>query len=344
MSTFNQPGFCPICKSTNRQPSNIMSSRNLNLGSGYLSSLCTESEREMIKAIKQFECLNCGVVYLDPWLDLGSLNQIFIKKKSDHMAGWAEYETYLTDQRQSSVAQRNNRILNAISPYLKPAEVVKYAELGCPFQGLLIQPTKSTKKLNLIFRFLVMSLKEFDRRQSFATRLYNCLHNLCIAILYFPYLIRLLKNRFQHSHHPSINLSFNPQKKFLLSVDSSFFWSKNCTRYGNSCSSHAATVLEAKVLPVDEFIEHVDLVGVFNILDHIDNPLHVLERLFEKTRFVIYVCHTVDRSGKQHKFAFTPKFYNWLQKKFPEKQFVDLAGDVYRGLKQDYDIFLIKDK
>jgi hypothetical protein len=159
--------------------------------------------------------LNCGVVYLDPWLDVGSLNQIFIEKKYDHMAGWAEYETFLTDPRQSNVAERNNRVLNAISSYIKPAEVVKYAELGCPFQGLLIQQTKSTKKLDLIFRFLAISLNESDNRQSFATRFYNCLHNACMAIVGLPYLIRLLKNSFWYSSKPPINFSFNPKKIFI---------------------------------------------------------------------------------------------------------------------------------
>jgi hypothetical protein len=98
------------------------------------------------------------------------------------------------------------------------------------------------------------------------------------------------------------------------------------------------------VLPYEEFTEHADLIGLFNIIDHVENPLVVLEGLLKKTKCIVYVCHTCERAGKQHKFAFTPKFYIWLQQKFPEKQFINLAVDVYEGRTQDYDIFLIKDK
>src|SRR5690606_26295716 len=99
-----------------------------------------------------------------------------------------------------------------------------------------------------------------------------------------------------------------PGTRVLLSNPSTLMWGYNCVAYGVNCQHMAVHTLGAEIVPLDAAAKNgmaLDLVGVFNSLDHMDFPVETLRKALTVARFVVVVTHTSAQAGKQHLFALT---------------------------------------
>ena len=333
---------CPVCGSVNRDADpGGMAAKKEDKGYHYIkygASKLGISVKDFVRTAKVYRCRECRTRYCDPWFAPEVASSIFTTGAPDHMAGWAEYETWLSGSRLTPVQKRNRRIAEIVESRL--GDVSTYAEYGCPFQGLLLHYTGiQNLPPDRISRMVSAMKKERDLRRPRVARWVMEAMQISRFIAFIYHWCRYMKESWISRLASSVGVN-PPKKMWLLTKDSSTFWSNNCVRYGNSCRYFAAKSFNVSVLPLEELTVKVDLVGLFNVLDHTSEPLEVLKALFLRARAVLVVTHTAEQAGKQHLYAFADDFYVWLQSSLGVTC-EDLTAEISGSDMQDYNCTLI---
>jgi hypothetical protein len=85
----------------------------------------------------------------------------------------------------------------------------------------------------------------------------------------------------------------------------------------------------------------IDLLGIFNILDHTDCPMTVIHNALRLARHVIITTHHAAVAGKQHLFAFHESFPRWLESSLSGVSVIDLTAEMRALGHSDYSYILI---
>ena len=103
-------------------------------------------------------------------------------------------------------------------------------------------------------------------------------------------------------------------KQYFINIDEKNFWkadkkiSDNCLKY----LSRRVKVLTKKNL------KQIDFVGIYNFLDHLENPLKFFNKEFKNVRFYGIICEDINLSKKidcQHFSSWNYKSLMFLSKK-----------------------------
>jgi len=73
-------------------------------------------------------------------------------------------------------------------------------------------------------------------------------------------------------------------------------------------------------IPLDYALKNkigFDLIGFFNTLDHLDDPLAALKRVLKLSKNIIVQIHPWKGAGPQHSFFLPDEFWNNLQNILP---------------------------
>lgn len=340
---------CPVCGGGERLPANDgIASRRRDTGRFYLEHAAARlgvTLDQALDAINVFQCQACKSYYCDPWLDPAVATQIFTVDAPDHLAGWANFEHWLSSPHPNTVEAANNHLYRIL---LKRIGGIKnYAEYACPFQGFLLlfgRLESSTKQRVTAFSQAIH--RSADVRWTNGQRIHHSLQKLAHRMAVTYHRLRALKNGESSYTECSVVL---PEKRQLLTEGSTKAWGNNCVRYGASCSFYASKMLRADVQPIHERLSQVeanpesmlDLVGVFNILDHTENPLRVIFNALKLAPHVIVVTHHAAVAGKQHLFAFHDSFPSWLEAKLVGANVIDLTSEMLASGYRDYAYILI---
>jgi hypothetical protein len=104
------------------------------------------------------------------------------------------------------------------------------------------------------------------------------------------------------------NVSFSP-------LSSTKFWGANCSLYGTSCITALNSTLDVPVTSLESLrrIEdrHFHTIGIFNSLDHQDNPLDLLRLFLRIAKVVICMSHRAPY-GIQHHIGLGEEFFQNL--------------------------------
>lgn len=336
--------ICPICKSEQRIQEDGMSPKKT-LGYHYLNPLAKTvglSVSELVKKIRVYRCLTCNTFYCSPWFSAEATSRLFNVLSPTHIAGWRFFEYWLRDKATPNGA-RDRRILEMLVTKFGVPET--YAEFGCPFQGLLplLEPLERTSPTRRISKFAEVIRPLRDVRLTRLTSLYNALHALILKIIYF---ITYIENRSKISSvEDYLDLNINNKKiaKILLTQETTLSWGGNCVRFGKSCRALAGSMYGMDIMPLSEFNcaenELIDIIGVFNTLDHTRNPIDVLDKLTSIGRAVVIVNHDSYDAGRQHGFAFSENLIHYLRERYRALKVIDLAGEL--GLKSSKELIIL---
>lgn len=355
--------FCPVCGGSEREASNGMSSRT---GFQYLRHAAAPlgvSVEDLVRRAKVYKCKSCGSFFCDPWLGPELASSLFCAGAPDHMVGWADFEHWLHRRRNLNIFQvRNQRLYAVLAGRL--GAVSSYAELGCPFQGFLLQlkgyETTPRERIRLFAKALN---REPDVRWTKIARIYNAALRWCGRLVVISFRIQTVlaslaahrkipdkqgKIAARQDNHEEVPVSSLPKSRYLLTQDSAMGWGSNCVRFGASCRYFAHTVLGADVIPIGETHQNgfpkLDLVGIFNSLDHTTAPLEVIRRSLELAKHVLIVTHHASHAGKQHLFAFGDNFSTWLNRVLEGISVEDLRREVDVEGHGDYSYILLSRK
>jgi hypothetical protein len=330
--------FCPICGGSNRVlDQSGMAFYKPDAGYHYIkhaANFLNVSVQQFISDIHVYRCLTCDTLYCDPWLSSEHASSIFTTGASDHIAGWGTFENWLS----SGYSSRGQLIIRKLHSFLihKIGHIATYAELGCPFQGLLLlykgEEMQPPHRISLFKRAIY---KTKDERWSRVTRLHYFLSNIANICAIYYLKIRLTKENFLRTKN-DIKILALPAIRFLITEDTCFGWGNNCVRYNGSCRYYAAKVLDVNVLPLAEAVERVssnttslfDLLGIFNSLDHMNFPILTIKNGLKIAKNIIVVTHHATHAGKQHRFAFGEKFPDWLRSNLGDVNVEDVTTSV----------------
>lgn len=344
---------CPVCGNTSRQESSegIASARG-DSGRHYLKFAADKLQmpiEQLLDTIKVFQCDECRTFYCDPWISSETASYIFTDGAPDHMAGWGNFEHWLSAPCPNAVGATNQRLYQLVEERI--GRLSAYAEYGCPFQGFLLlfrgMEVAPDQRIDLFSQAMKRSP---DIRWSTSPRVYLRAQRIAGALTIGYHRLRLKKEAMRARAAEAISPCYPlPEKRTLLTQETTKRWGNNCVRYGGSCNYYSSRILGAEVLPFDEKLSihtdgqpaEYDLIGIFNIIDHTNAPLEVLRSSLRLARHVVVVNHHASTAGKQHLFAFHHSFPNWLASTLKGVTVEDLSPFVGREVAGGYNFVLI---
>ena len=253
---------CPVCDQTTLIKEGIRETKLENVGhySGYLI-------KKGIKSIKYYKCDNCRWIIAHPMVEKCSLRELYEDIIPTHPHGKRNYEAFKASEINKTI-ERNRQIYKLLVE--KEISLRDYAEIGCPYQGLL----------SLLPKMILGSNK---------------------------------KN--------TITYLDETQKEF---------WGKNCKLESKLCK---ATLPEhIKNTSIKESMKagrEYDLIGIFNYIDHTEEPLLLLEKLRQISKRLLLVTHNPDTSGPQHRYMLDKDAIEYTFKDYKRLEFLKLEQEHY---------------
>lgn len=344
---------CPVCGSDSRhEASDGIASVRKDSGRHYLKFAAYKlglTIEQVLETIKVFQCGTCHSYYCDPWISGETASYIFTEGAPDHMAGWGNFEHWVSSPSPNSVEAANRRLYQLLES--KIGQITRYAEYGCPFQGfLLLFKGMEVSPERRIALFSQAMERSPDVRWTTSPRIFNGMQRLAGWLTVGYHRVRLIKEVGRNgmgqpfeSHHPL------PVKRALFTQETTKHWGNNCVRYGGSCSYYSSRILGADVLPFDEKLRlltdgaeaEFDLIGIFNMLDHTNAPTEVLRDSLRLARNVVIVNHHASTAGKQHLFAFHDSFPQWLASTLDGAKVEDISALLPQDSAKGYSHILI---
>lgn len=333
---------CPVCNNSKRNK--VSNSKAFSDGGRQYLRFIAEKEgisiQELSNNITIYQCEFCSSFWCDPWFNENSSSQIFTIGSPDHSASWSSFEQWLCkpEHKASLAPAKLYKILES-----RIGTISRYAEFGCPFNGFFLLFRGLEVDLNTrinIFADAIRPLK--DPRWSIMMRIDSMLTRFTRSITIGYFKLSLFKEKVKISDN-IIEKGALPKEKVFLTKESTRSWGNNCVRYGGSCKYFSSKVLGTEVIPLGKKLElanqnnHIkyDLIGIFNILDHTDQPLKIIRDCLSLAKNVLIVSHTHNTAGKQHLFAFDDSFPKFLSNFLNDEFLVSDLTETFYNDNQD---------
>lgn len=311
---------CPVCRASTDSGYERPEAFDRTSGHAYLKPLAStmgSDIAEIYESLKTFQCGVCGAVFFNPWFDQSARNLIFVQGHPVHNAGWRNLQERFEQGLNPSLQIEPRLLMEAVNA--RVGEVRTYAELGCPFQGLLLHMAHDDSIGSISQEMSVFtSMRSHDYRRFLPPlRLFMRLGGIASYGARQLSIVRRRRNklrgRWYEDAFPEETLGVS---RTFVPLQSSKFWGLNCSMFGDSCTALASRVLSASVVPYEQFSNSTvtyDLIGIFNVLDHQDDPLSLLRLCLSKCRAVVCLGHEAPISP-QHQYGLGRTFFEMLSK------------------------------
>jgi hypothetical protein len=240
------------------------------------------------------KCNDCNSFTFDRWFSQEAKEIMYNFQK--HRMGWHKFtNTIFTNNSQL--------LLNDAEMFLKISQEIgiirNYAELMCPFMGMY--PMFSYIRNRTI------------TNQKFFSTLYSSLVIFLLKIIKKKNLNREIENLINKVNLPEDNIFFQ--------IETCSGWNKHCSYLGYNCKEIIKKNSWVKIKSnnhANDLNKKIDLLYLYNTLDHLDNPLIVLENLTGKIKNIFIEFHNLS-GGAQHSYFLTPETMNFISKKLSFK-------------------------
>ena len=253
------------------------------------------------------ECNSCKSFTFDRWFKTTISKNIY--NESKHRMGWYKFFNTIYNYNSSIIKEDLDLFYNLSNELGK---VESYAELMCPFMGLLplYSMLKNENENEKLFPSKISRLKIFIYKILKKKKIDNNIYNL-------------LKNT--KLHYKNI---------FFLQLDlDNKGWDKNCNFGGCNCKEIINKFNWVKKIDIAEFnkiSDKIDILNLSNTLDHINKPMNTIVNLSSKFKNIYIDFHDHLTGGSQHSFFLTKKTINiledkikfFIKKKFSEQQYL----------------------
>lgn len=313
---------CPVCGSGVCSSFSIQG--HLPGSNRYTSALCEAlgiDESLLLARLKLFSCSNCKAEFYDPYLSVEARSILYNQAYPLHNRGWSIFDNYMGFKSDYSehLIQRD-KILKLLT---KAAPIVRYAEVICPMNGLfplLMEREKQSFKLPSMVetkkRIFLKKLDAFLARLIGSFGLFTGLHK---RICFYLRRRAVYKEVIFRDLHSSAN-NYQDIKKYLIDCPSSMVWKNHCNKWGFHCSAFSQYIIP---ISATSQIPDFDCIGLYNILDHVDQPLDVLRLLLGNSKLVFVDTHLA--AAAQHSFFLTSKFFENLPNLIPGLKIRDVS-------------------
>jgi len=320
ISVLELSSDCPVCRAPSDDAVNQPQAFDRTSGQAYLKPLADAVNldlEEIYNTIKSFLCQTCGAVFFNPWFNQSARNRIFIQGHPVHNVGWRTLQERFEQRLNPNLQIPPNQLLQAVQA--RVGEIKTYVELGCPFQGLMLHMADDDMVSSIGRDSSVFTSMRPQDYQRFLPplRLFMRVGGLGN---FLARRLSLVRNRRNYLRGRWYKDSFPEQTRQIsrtfVPLQSSKFWGLNCSMFGDSCTAIANRILGATVVPYPQFFSSsttYDLIGIFNVLDHQDEPINLLQMCLQKARAVVCLGHEAPISP-QHHYGLGRNFFESLNK------------------------------
>ena len=313
---------CPLCGSEKKSK---VIKNNRNIYSYFLSKILNLKENFILRNMQNYKCQKCKLIYKKKWLysktikkiykdyqpthpgGLNSLNKNFGKKKFIELINGLKQ---LHDKKKYDLYDRKKReivkILNSTNNNKN-----NFIKLKKKFIQKLVNNDLEYIKLNYLnLSNLINKPKIYSQFAGFRSQeisnYYNKIINLKNINSYAEVGCPLWGNYNYFNKHWI--------KQYFINIDEKNFWkadkkiSENCLKY----LSRSVKVLSKKNL------KQIDFVGIYNFLDHLENPLKFFNKELKNVKFYGIICEDISLSKKidcQHFSSWSHSSIMFLSKK-----------------------------
>ncbi len=313
---------CPLCGSTKKTKT---IKNNKNIYSYFLSKILNLQENFILKNMQNYKCENCGLIYKKKWIypkhiekiykdfqpnhpgglntlkkNFGTKKFIELVKKYIHFYNKKNYE--FSDRKRREIIKILVSTNNSKNSFLKSKE--KF------IQKLLKNDLEYIKQNYLILSNMIDKPKIYSQFSGFRSHEVSAYLNKSVnlrSITSYAEVGCPLWGNYYHFRKPWIKLYF-------LNIEEKNFWKADKKKGGN-CLRY----LSKKVKIVKKkSLKKIDFVGIYNFLDHVENPLKLFNTYLKNVEIFGIICEDIDLSKKidcQHFSSWSHKSLKFLSKK-----------------------------
>ena len=312
---------CPVCGASGELCETDAAAFDFDQGLGYLAPLL-EVEADDFKSslgrMKPLKCCVCKANYLDPWLSSDSQSQVFITGHPVHNVGWRSFLERIERNLTPDLQIDPEKLFETLN--VKSGGLSNYFELGCPFQGLLLHLSKrsSLEEYRKVSSQFGGMAPKHSRRFLWPFRAFMRVASFAKNLAFITSKLRTYRDKFRHrfQNEPNLSLRNLPElRRYFVPLESTKFWGVNCSMYGESCAATAMSSLHAKIISRNQLKRFGKIpnscIGLFNVLDHQDDPLELLRECLAQASVVVVLGHQPPL-GVQHHFGLGSDFFEHL--------------------------------
>ena len=317
---------CPVCGGVERRPRPLDYHAN-----NYLAVAARAlgvTQEALFAAMPAHECAACAAIYFDPWLSVELQERFYGELFPQHNLGWYTFWNVL---RAPAPAARDLALLAELRRHVP--RLGTYAEVGCPFLGLL--PALGVRRYEANGRAFhdypgayPVARPAGKYPQVRGNRLLNlervgaavarAAASAQVARALGP--ARLAERRAVRAGRAGRGEGSDIRACYLR-LDSGMLWGRECRSLGVECRAALTSVFGIPGLALEDAEaarKRFDVVAVINALDHYRNPVALLRRLFSLTDHVYLEGHHADgERGKQHLYFLEAETLDGLEKLEP---------------------------
>jgi hypothetical protein len=307
ISLLRQEQSCPVCKSSIDQAREASAMIDNSGGREYLAPLGRHSGitfDQLLSELRLYRCTFCRAFFFNPWLNLRARSEVFTTGHPIHNVGWRNYQERLEQHLNPSLQVDVSTLLGTIFKY--SGSLSTYLEMGCPFQGLLLHLADDDLLHSAqpgMISYNSMRSTEYQRFLR-PLRIFMRIGTIGATAAKLTTRLRRSRNKLRGRwYQATLSTPVPNLKKYFIPLQSSKFWGNNCSMYGNSCTAVASHSLQAELLTYQHFIDseqEFSAVGLFNVLDHLDEPIDVLRKSLRRSRVVLCLSHDAPFSPQHH--------------------------------------------
>ena len=316
---------CPLCGSSD---SKFHSHSLSNLYSEKIARMAGISEEDIIASHANLSCLDCGLIYKKQWFSTEQLNTLFKNEVPTHPKGWDVvlgrfsgenfyHEVSLFSEAVKESDQQNiNRYKRALSSIIESIEGFSHTKDGQEILEIIQQAKPD--ELESYRSQLEKVIKEpaaFKRFSGFsAPSLWNYINDKCGGIRDYAELGCPLWGLMPLAAHKNIPVIYYKRNEVN-------YWSENCKNKGIHCSDFIRQEFGIPIHSWEEkFNSKRQLIGLFQYLDHLEDPLVFMDEIFERFEAAAVILDGVDNTfAIQHFTGFTEKSLHYIACRFNKK-------------------------
>ena len=312
---------CPLCGSVKK--SKIIKN-NKNIYSYFLSKILNLNENFILRNMQNYECKKCKLIYKKNWLYPKTVEKIYKDYQPTHPGGLNTLKKNFGKKKFIELIKKykhfhfrkeyelSNRVKREIIKILNSTNnnKIKFIKLKKRFIQKLVDDDYEYIRLNyLTLSNLIDTPKIYSQFSGFRSNEISSYFNKTINLKDI--------NSYAEIGCPLWgNYKFFKKtwiKQYFLNFDEKNFWknkknNENCLKY----LSNKVKVLTKKNS------KQVDFVGIYNFLDHLDNPLKLFNKDLKNAKFYAIICEDINLSKKidcQHFSSWNYHSLMYLSKK-----------------------------
>ena len=309
MNKYFKDYFCPSCNKqtkikklnfdykTNRYTKNLNDKFNI-------------SEKLIIENTELSQCLDCHLIFFNKWIKESYIKILY--SETIHHAGW---------NRLFMILNQNQKFINKRYLILKYIEnrfnnIKSYAEFGCPFMGLLLFFNLIKNKNNS----LITNINNiFLKKNIDDSKYYKQISIFYKIIKFVNYTVFKIYNFFNFIYTKNFSKNFdikiNLEKLFFINYISERNWNLSCNMMNINCRNLISKIDNINYIELKDLNQKIDLIYLDNVIDHTDEILNILNKIFIKSDNIVIQAHGI-QGGIQHSFFLTLDYLKKISTKF----------------------------